>query len=102
MERPEKVAMPEATVTAEPPLRVATGGVGPDGQAHRGGVVRGLDVAVGVLDRHRHRRGDGGTGGGVGGALDEGQLGGWAGPWVMLKAAEVAAVRAGVLEAVNV
>ena len=55
-----------------------TGGVGPDGQAHLRGVVRGLDVAVGVLDRHLHRRGDDRTGGGVGGALDEGQLGRWA------------------------
>ena len=103
MDRPEKVAMPVATVTAEPPLRVPPAGVGPDGQAHRGGVVRGLDVAAGVFDRHRHGRGDGGPGGGVGGTLDEGQLGGWADePAVMLKAAEVAAVYEGVLEAVSV
>ena len=70
--------MPEATVTAEPPPRVPPPGLVPMASDHRGGVVRGLDVAVGVLDRHLHGRGDGRSGGGVGGALDEGQLGRWA------------------------
>ena len=86
MVTPGKVATPADTVTAEPPLRVPAAGVGPDGERHLGGIVRCLDVAVGVLDRHLDRRGDDCTGGGVGGALNEGELGRGAGRWFAVSA----------------
>ena len=103
MDRPEKVAMPEATVTAEPPLRVPPPGLVPMARLTCGGVVRGLDVAVGVLDRHRHGRASWSAPAAVlEGPWTKASLAGGPTPALMLKAAEVAAVYDGVLEAVSV
>ena len=101
MDRPEKAATPAETATAEPPVERPAARVGPDGQADRRTVVTGLDVAGGVLDGHRHRRGHRGSGDRGARALTrKARCVGV--PGVMSKADEVAGVYNNPLEATRV
>src|SRR5690242_14718649 len=102
MDRPEKVATPEATVTAEPPLSVPPAGLVPMARLT---VVALSEVSMLPLASSTATL----TGGlmvapaaALEGPWTKASLAGGPTPALMLKAAEVAAVYEGVLEAVSV
>src|SRR5262249_20345019 len=102
MDRPEKGATPEAPVTAQPPLQVPPAGLVPIAKLI---VLAVSEVWMLLLALPAATLSAVLTSAPLSGLEGEGawaRLGGGGAPGVMLKAAEVAAVYEGVLEAVSV